>query len=209
MKTSPWLSATLQRLNPRERRVVAAGAAVSAAALFIVLLVLPFAHQWVTREAAIAASREQWTRLQSLVSGESRLRRALDTVRLAQQSVRGRLLAGTTPAVAASNLQVLLQRYADESAVQLDRVDAVSEAEPSREGGGGGLLAIPVRLQVHGDVYGLVDFLYRLQHGEKLLVTDELGINAGLGSTLGSQSLTWSVRLHGLYPAASQTPQGS
>jgi len=209
MKTSPWLSATLQRLNPRERRVVAAGAAVSAAALFIVLLVLPYAHQWVTREAAIAASREQWTRLQSLVSGESRLRRALDTVRLAQQSVRGRLLAGTTPAVAASNLQVLLQRYADESAVQLDRVDAVSEAEPSREGGGGGLLAIPVRLQVHGDVYGLVDFLYRLQHGEKLLVTDELGINAGLGSTLGSQSLTWSVRLHGLYPAASQTPQGS
>jgi len=209
MKTSPWLSATLQRLNPRERRVVAAGAAVSAAALFIVLLVLPFAHQWVTREAAIAASREQWTRLQSLVSGESRLRRVLDTVRLAQQSVRGRLLAGTTPAVAASNLQVLLQRYADESAVQLDRVDAVSEAEPSREGGGGGLLAIPVRLQVHGDVYGLVDFLYRLQHGEKLLVTDELGINAGLGSTLGSQSLTWSVRLHGLYPAASQTPQGS
>ena len=209
MKTSPWLSATLQRLNPRERRVVAAGAAVSAAALFIVLLVLPFAHQWVTREAAIAASREQWTRLQSLVSGESRLRRALDTVRLAQQSVRGRLLAGTTPAVAASHLQVLLQRYADESAVQLDRVDAVSEAEPSREGGGGGLLAIPVRLQVHGDVYGLVDFLYRLQHGEKLLVTDELGINAGLESTLGSQSLTWSVRLHGLYPAASQTPQGS
>ena len=209
MKTSPWLSATLQRLNPRERRVVAAGAAVSAAALFIVLLVLPFAHQWVTREAAIAASREQWTRLQSLVSGESRLRRAVDTVRLAQQSVRGRLLAGTTPAVAASNLQVLLQRYADESAVQLDRVDAVGEAKPSREGGGGGLLAIPVRLQVHGDVYGLVDFLYRLQHGEKLLVTDELGINAGLESTLGSQSLTWSVRLHGLYPAASQTPQGS
>ena len=207
MRTSPWLSATLQRLNPRERRVVAAGAAVSAAALFLVLLVLPFAHRWVTREAAIAASREQWTRLQSLVSGESRLRRALDTVRLAQQSVRGRLLAGTTPAVAASHLQVLLQRYADESAVQLDRVDAVSEAEPNREGGG--LLAIPVRLQVHGDVYGLVDFLYRLQHGEKLLVTDELGINAGFESTAGSQSLTWSVRLHGLYPAASQTPQGS
>ena len=207
MKTSPWLSATLQRLNPRERRVVAAGAAVSAAALFVVLLVLPFAHRWVTREAAITASREQWTRLQLLVSGESPLRRALDTLRLSQQSVRARLLAGTTPAVAASNLQVLLQRYADESSVQLDRVDAVGEPEASREGGG--LLTIPVRLQVHGDVYGLVDFLYRLQHGEKLLVTDELGVNAGLESTLGSQSLTWSVRLHGLYPAASQTPQGS
>jgi type II secretory pathway component PulM len=203
MKTSPWLSATLRRLNARERRVVAGGAAVSAIALFVVLLMLPFIHQWSAREAAIGASRDQWTRLQALVSGESRLRRALDTVRLAQQSVRARLLTGPTAAVAASNLQVLLQRYADESAVQLDRVDAVGEPEASREG----LLAIPVRLQVHGDVYGLVDFLYRLQHGEKLLVTDELGVNAGLESTMGSQSLTWSVRLHGLYPASAQTPQ--
>src|SRR3989442_1813981 len=125
MRTSPWLSATLQRLNPRERRVVAAGAAVSAAALFLVLIVLPFAHRWVTREAAIAASREQWTRLQSLVSGESRLRRALDTVRLAQQSVRWRLLAGTTTAVAASHLQVLLQRYPDETQVHVGILDTV------------------------------------------------------------------------------------
>ena len=205
MRTSLWLSATLQRLNARERRVVAGGAAVSALALFVVLLGLPFARQWTAREASIAAGRDQWARLQALVSGESRLQRALDTLRLSQQSVRARLLTGTTPAVAGSNLQVLLQRYADESAVQLDRVDAVAEPEASREG----LLAIPVRLQVHGDVYGLVDFLYRLQHGEKLLVTDELGINAGLESTLGSQALTWSVRLHGLYPVASQTPQGS
>ena len=205
MRTSLWLSATLQRLNARERRVVAGGATVSALALFVVLLALPFAHQWTAREASIAAGRDQRARLQALVSGESRLRRALDTLRLSQQSVRARLLTGTTPAVAGSNLQVLLQRYADESAVQLDRVDAVAEPEASREG----LLAIPVRLQVHGDVYGLVDFLYRLQHGEKLLVTDELGITAGLESMLGSQSLTWSVRLHGLYPVASQTPQGS
>ena len=44
---------------------------------------------------------------------------------------------------------------------------------------------------------------------ETLEVLAELGINAGLESTLGSQALTWSVRLHGLYPVASQTPQGS
>src|SRR5947207_5696755 len=103
MRTSLWRSATLQRLNARERRVVAGGATVSALALFVVLLALPFAHQWTAREASIGAGRDQWARLQGLVSGESRLRRALDTLRLSQQSVRARLLTGTTPAVAGSN----------------------------------------------------------------------------------------------------------
>lgn len=200
MTASHWLSDTLRRLSPRERRVVAGGVAVSAAALSVVLLALPFARRWVTREAAITASGEQWVRLEALVSGEAQLRRALDTLRLAQQSVATRLVTGTTPALAASNLQVLLQRYADESAVQLDRVDAVGEPRADRSG----LLAVPVRLQGRGDIYGLVDFLYRVQHGEKLLVIDEMAANAGFESTAGRQSLTWSIRLHGLYPAGVQ-----
>ena len=179
---------------------MAGGVAVSAAALSVVLLALPFARRWVTREAAITASGEQWVRLEALASGEAQLRRALDTLRLAQQSVATRLVTGTTPALAASNLQVLLQRYADESAVQLDRVDAVGEPAADRSG----LLAIPVRLQGRGDIYGLVDFLYRVQHGEKLLVIDEMATNAGLESTAGRQSLSWSIRLHALYPAAAQ-----
>ena len=180
-----------------------AGAAVSAAAIVAVLLLLPFGRRWTSREATIAASREQWIRLQSLAANESQLQRALDTLRLTQHSVagRGRLVSGTTPAIAASNLQVVLQRYADESAVQLDRVDAVADAAPGSSRAG--LVAIPMRLQGHGDIYGLVDFLYRLGRGEKLLVIDEFSANAGLESSAGAQSLTWSVRLHALYPSGS------
>ena len=118
-------------------------------------------------------------------------------------------MSGATPALSASTLQGLLQRYADESAVQLDRVDAAGEPRPDKPG----LLAIPVQLQGRGDVYGLVDFLYRLQHGEKLLVTDELSLNAGFEPVLTAelegggggarpQNLSWSLRLHGLYGAA-------
>src|SRR5438034_1176747 len=93
--------------------------------------------------------------------------------------------------------------------VLLDRVDAAGEPRPDKPG----LLAIPVQLQGRGDVYGLVDFLYRLQHGEKLLVTDELSLNAGFEPVLTAelegggggarpQNLSWSLRLHGLYGAA-------
>src|SRR3989454_3474649 len=76
MKALPWLSDTLRRLNPRERRVVLGGALVSATALVLVLLGLPFAHRWAVREAAYRASREQWLRFAALTANTDRLRRA-------------------------------------------------------------------------------------------------------------------------------------
>src|SRR5467141_646499 len=207
MKALPWLSDTLRRLNPRERRVVLGGALVSATALLIVLVGLPLAHHWAAREAAYTASREQWLRLAALAANTDRLRRALDERKLAHAADEARLVTGATPALAASALQGLLQRYADESSVQLNRVDVAGQPRPAQPG----LLAIPVQLQCQGDIYGLVDFLSRLEHGEKLLALDELSLNAGYAMAYGPrsgprsgkaspppQSLSWSLRLHGL-----------
>src|SRR5438045_1710525 len=122
MRALPWLSDTFRRLKPRERRVVLGGAIVSATALGVTLLVLPFARRWTAREAAYAARREQWVRLTTLAASTDRLRRALDDAKRASAADQDRLVTGATPALAASTLQGLLQRYADESAVQLDRV---------------------------------------------------------------------------------------
>src|SRR5438445_13769842 len=208
MKTLHWLFDTLRRLNPRERRVVLGGALVSATALVIVLVGLPLAHHWAAREAAYTASRERWLRLATLVASTDRLRRALDERKAAHAADEARLVTGATPALAASALQGLLQRYADESAVQLDRVDVASQPRPDKPG----LLAIPVQLQGQGDIYGLVDFLYRLERGERLLVLDDVTLNAGLAwlpsaafaGGRQSQRLTWSIRLHGLYGAVAR-----
>src|SRR5438445_2140553 len=207
MKALPWLSDTLRRLNPRERRVVLGGALVSATALVLVLLGLPLAHHWAVREAAYTASREQWLRLAALAASTDRLRRAVDERTLAHATDEARLVTGATPALAASALQGLLQRYADESSVQLNRVDVASQPRPDQPG----LLAIPVQLQCQGDVYGLVDFLYRLAGGEKLLSLADFTLHAGftMGPAPGSgprrdrapQPLSWSLRLHGLYRA--------
>src|SRR6267143_3694222 len=78
MKALPWLSDTLRRLHPRERRVVLGGALVSATALLIVLLGLPLAHHWAVREATYTASREKWQRLAALTASTDGLRRAVD-----------------------------------------------------------------------------------------------------------------------------------
>jgi len=207
MKALPWLSDSLRRLKPRERGFVLAGSAVMVATLVVVELVLPITHQWALRDAAYAATEQQWARLTALTANMGRLRRLRDDQRSAFDADEQRLVSGATPALAASTLQGLIQRYAIESAVQIEGVDVASDARPDRPG----LLAIPVQLQARGDISDLVDFLYRLEHGDKLLVVDEMTVNARsdelLSQPTGSSGaapkpLSWTLHLHGLYATA-------
>jgi type II secretory pathway component PulM len=198
MRALPSRSAWLSGLSGRERIVVSAGAAVAVLALATVLVVLPAMDRWTTREAAITAARERHARLAGLVAAEPALRRALGERRSAQGGTMRLLLAGASPALAASNLQALLQQYAEESLVQLNRVDVAGALRSERPG----LASVPVLLQGQGDIHGLVDFLYRIQHGERLLVIEDLSINTRSTYLREDQSLTWSLRAHGLYPAA-------
>jgi hypothetical protein len=197
MKRSHWLSDSLRRVSPRERRFIFVGAGVAAVLLMLTGVALPLVRHWTTREAAYATTRDQWARLAGLTAGIDQLRRTRDTQREAQGTELARLVTGATPALAASGLQGLLQRFAEEHGVQLDRVDVATQPRPDR----GGLLAIPAQLQGQSDIKGLVDFLLRIQVSQVLLVIDELAINAATDGQDGRQTLMWTVRLHGLYRA--------
>jgi len=190
------LSAWYRRLSARERRIVAAGALVSTLALLTVWVILPFARRWQDREAAIAAQESRLMQLRMLVVREAQIKQSLAFRQQARSAVRQRLLIGSTPALAASSLQALLQAYADTSRVSLDRVDLVAEPDTAEEQH---LLPIPVRLSGQGDIYGLTGLLDRLQHGGKLLVMDELSVNAGGVAGFKPDLLVFSVRLHGAY----------
>jgi type II secretory pathway component PulM len=190
------LSAWYRRLSTRERRIVAGGALVSTIAVLAAWVVLPFARRWQDREVAIAAQETRLLQLRTLVEGEATAKQTLTLRQRARGAVRQRLLMGSTPALAASSLQALLQAYADTSRVTLDRVDLA--ADPGT-GGDQDLLPIPVRLSGQGDIYGLTGLLNRLQHGGKLLVMDELSVNAGGVAGFKPDLLVFSVRLHGAH----------
>jgi type II secretory pathway component PulM len=198
---------SFQRLNPRERRVVAAGTIVSVVLLTTVWLVLPLEHRWSDRAVRLSAAHDRWERLSTLVASASRLRQTLDAAHATSAGVADQLVAGATPALAASSLQEVLQHDAGQSAVQLERVDAAGDPHADKPG----LLAIPVQLQARGDLYGLVDFLGRLEQGNPLLVVDELTVNAGPdpadegpGAGGSPQALSWTLRLHGLYEGSAE-----
>jgi type II secretion system (T2SS) protein M len=212
MKAFRWLSDWYRARNPRERRVIAGGAAVSIAALAAVFVALPLAARWSTREESIAAKRDQLARLDDLVRRQEPIRAALQARRAEREALADRLLTGATLDVAASALQELVQRYATESDVELGRFDLErarraraeeQEPSPTRAAGdstaGGdplaGVQTIPVRITAESDVFGLVALLHRLQSGDKLLLIDEIRINSRSPEDNGRQMLGWSIYL--------------
>jgi type II secretory pathway component PulM len=195
MRIFLWLSEWFARLEPRERRVVAGGAIACAILLLTVYAIVPFAKRWSDREAAIQAKAEQLARLQSLVDSEAALQRVVAELEQGRSLRNRRLLVGTTPALASSTLQTLVRSYAEESRVTLQRVNLSEQAEPEESG----LTPVGLQVTVLGDVYGLVDLLYFLQNGEKLLVIDELQVSSTRRRGADQQLMSWTLRLHGFY----------
>ena len=198
MKTSPWLSATFRNPDRRSKATVLAGAAVIAVAVLGVYVVAPLTSRWTGREADIQLRAEQLERLKSLIDQEGAIGSAVETLRDEWRFAGRKLLDGNTAAVAASGLQQLINLYAEESRVSLDRVDVAGDlgAEASE------LLAIPARLAGRADIHGLVDLLFYLQQGEKLLVIDDLRVGATRATGPQADLVTWSIDLHGYYATA-------
>lgn len=173
------------------------GATISAVALLSVYLVVPLASRWTARENEIQLRAEQLARLKSLIDQDDAVEAAVEALREERRFAGRRLLEGNTAAVAASGLQQLINRYAEESRVSLDRVDVAGDLDTEQPE----LLAIPARLSGRADIYGLVDLLFYLQQGEKLLVIDDLRV--GTTRSVGPQAdlVTWTIDLHGYYAA--------
>lgn len=167
------------------------GAAVSIAALALVYVVLPLVDHWQEREGATRVKVEQLARLEALAARRGDIEQAVTELRDLHERSRDRVLAGATAAVAASSLQLLLQRYADESRVAVQRVDVAAQGDSAEAG----LVSVPARLFAQGDIYGLVDLLFYLQQGETLLVIDDIRITDGAGPGL----LGMTIALHGYY----------
>lgn len=174
--------------------MVLVGAVLSIAAVLAVLVVLPVARRWTDREAEIRMRAEQLARIEALIASRAAVESQLDAVQGARTDAAERLLPGETIAVAASGLQLLLNRYAAESKVTLDRVDVVNQA-----GAPDSIAQVPARIVVRGDIYGLVDLLFYLQHGQKLLVIDDLRAMSGQAGRPGEAMMTATVSLHGYY----------
>jgi hypothetical protein len=182
--------------DARERRTIVIGGATLVVALLISTFLLPAASRWRDREAMIDALRRQRAQLVSLGTHREALEAVVQARAAALEALPVRLVHGRTPALAASALQALLQEYASAARVSVTRLDVASGGVETTDVASGGeatagVPAIPATISAVSDIYGLADFLARVEHGGHWLEVAELAVspNSALRGELLQMSL--------------------
>ena len=161
-------------LEPRERRTIGIAGAVLAAATLFAYGVLPVARRWSAREDLIGTRAAQVARLRWLTEHESALRRrASDRIARTASAEIPRLLSGRSPALAASALQTLVQGYADDAGITVRELNVAGALDTTAAGAE----SIPATVSAIGDIWGVSDFVSRLQHGPTLIDIREIGVS--------------------------------
>lgn len=151
-------------LEPRERRTIAIGATVVAVTAVAVLVIMPLGRRWSEREALIGATRAHLARVESIIGREAELAEATRALEARLDAGGMRLVRAPSLPLAASAVQSMVRDYARATAVTVTRLDATG-APISGDGG----IAVPVTIAAQGDIYGMADFLRRLQNGPWVL----------------------------------------
>jgi type II secretory pathway component PulM len=158
-------------LEPRERRTIVAGASIVAVAALLVLVVLPWTRRWAERESLIAAARDRLARIESIAGREGELRGATQALEAQLDNGGVRIVRARSTALAAAQLQSMVREYAVASVVTVTRLDAAGAPIAT-----GGTISLPATISAQGDIYGVADFLRRLQHGSWLVELTDLSI---------------------------------
>ncbi len=173
-----------RRLNPSERRTITWGAVALLVGVLWATVAAPASRRWSDRETAIETARDRVARLRGLNDNATAL------VNAANQPMGPglRVLTGRTAALVASDLQSLLQDIARSARVSVNRMD-VQTLGDSLSSADRGVDAV---VSATTDIYGLADFLSRLQSNEVVLSVDALQVepNPVLRGSLLQVSLT-------------------
>ena len=113
---------------------------------------------------------------------------------------RPRLLAARSPALAGSALQTLVQGYADESGITVRELNVAGAPDSTASGG---TEAIPATVSAIGDIWGVSNFVSRLQHGTTLIDIREIGVSPN--PALRGELLQLSLVLRAPYAGARGT----
>jgi hypothetical protein len=184
-------------LPPTQQRAVAVGLALLVLAGLVAAVWLPLAYLR-GQDARLAAGAERIAQLQARIPGRERLleqerelRGALDTERT--------LLPGSTPAVAAAQLQGDLSGLA---AAMDGEITTVQILEPEEAAP---FARIGLRLSLTGDTATVRDFLYAVETREPMLIVRRMDLavsGAADADSAENPPLTATFEVYGYAPGA-------
>jgi Tfp pilus assembly protein PilO len=149
------------RLSGRERTLIGAAAAVFALALVRYLIVSPFLSYRESLRDEIASHHEMLENDHAYLARAADVTRQLESLRVRYREIRGQLVPGDTPTLAAASLQDTLHQLASEKGINIQSTQVMREETI------GDFRRIAVRLTVTGELRQLAEFLAGIETGAR------------------------------------------
>ena len=120
----------------------------------------------------IQLKQKQIAKYQRVLQTKGDLEKQIESLEKTLKKRESELFAGETPAIAAADIQRVLQEIAQKSQVQIKTVRVLKPEEM----GNRYYLNIPVQLNINGTIRHLKDFLYGIMVSPKYLTVKKVGL---------------------------------
>ena len=132
----------------------------------------PEINDILTNDDTIALKKKQLVKYQKMFQSVSDLERTIALLKTTLKEGEGGLLTGETSALAAANIQQVVQEIAKKCQVQITSVRVLKP----KDVGGGHYLSIPVQLSIKGAIRHLKEFMYQIVSSPKYLTVQTVKI---------------------------------
>lgn len=159
------------KISKRDKKILTIGGLAVAAFLFITYVISPFFES----EQEIRDKTEQREGLlkkyEKIINQKSEVEKDLAQMKRKLAKIKGKLLKGSTPSLAAAEMQKMLEKISKVHDLELKSVK-VKEAEKK-----GDFLVIPLELRLTTDLNRTRKFLTDLEKNQKYLIIPQLKIS--------------------------------
>lgn len=158
----------MARIQRREQRLLVIGGLVAAAVLGYLYVVEPLTERREQVQAELSIREARLQRQQRLVERRERYEQELEELRAEVERQRARLLPGDKAPLAASELQSLVKRTAQETGVEVrsERVLPTNDRA--------GYTEVPVEVTLSGPIRAIASFLHQLEAAPLLLAVQDV-----------------------------------
>jgi len=158
-------------VSKRDKRFLTVGAAALLLFLVVNYIILPF----IESEGEIREGTEQkevtLEKFEKIIAGRAEVEKQLALVKKKQSQLNAKLLTGSTPSLAAAEMQKMLEKISAAHDLELKSVK-VQDGEKQ-----GDLLTIPLEIRLQTDLDRTRKFLADIEKNQKYLVVPSLKIS--------------------------------
>jgi len=157
-------------VTPRDRKFLIIGGAAVCAFIILKFLLFPFYDGVVQRKNDVALKEKTKVKYLAFLQDRAKIQDRLNGSSREQANVQKSLLRGETPALAAADIQKVVDGFAKESKVS---VQSVKVMDPEQDEN---FTVVPVQIIFSSDLTRLRKFIQGIERDRKLLTIPELKI---------------------------------